>query len=69
MTISIFSQSEKKDTISLLRDEIEILTAQNNRLRQTNEILNKKLHEYFLHNLELVKDSAVLNERIVLVNS
>ena len=54
LSLSCFSQS-KSDTTTL---QIQILTAQNSRLNQVNEILNKKLQEYFIHNLYLVKDSA-----------
>jgi hypothetical protein len=57
-SFSAFSQ--KKDSL-----EIKIIIAQNIRLRQTNEILNQKLHEYFLRNLELTKDSAINSERII----
>jgi FtsZ-binding cell division protein ZapB len=67
ISTSIFAQADKKDTVKLLQDEIDLLTAQNNRLRQTNIILNEKLHWFFEQNLRLVKDSAILTERIIAI--
>ena len=67
MSTSIFAQTDKKDTIKLLQDEIDLLTAQNNRLRQTNIILNEKLHWFFEQNLRLTKDSALLTQKIIAI--
>jgi FtsZ-binding cell division protein ZapB len=69
MSTSIFAQADKKDTIKLLQDEIDLLTAQNNRLRETNVILNEKLHWFFEQNLRLVKDSTILTERIIAIKN
>ena len=57
--ISFSAFSQKKDSL-----EVKIIIAQNIQLRQTNEILNQKIHEFFLRNLELTKDSAEYSNRI-----
>lgn len=56
MATSIFCQSDST--------QICVLVYMNNRLMKNNEILNSELHDYFLHNLKLTKDSAEYSNRI-----